>query len=122
MCIRDRWSTSFARYLYPVITHLPLVILQMCIRDITLASYDPKAGDLEFSNVLRQSIQLAGIMVGRGIIADPALFREARGGAPAAWEELRGYLDDLYHCLLYTSTICWASPWSCTRRCSPWPA
>ena len=22
-----RWSTSFARYLYPVITHLPLVIL-----------------------------------------------------------------------------------------------
>ena len=28
---------------------------------LTLASYDPKAGDLEISNVLRQSIQLAGI-------------------------------------------------------------
>lgn len=41
--------------------------------------------------------QLSGIMVGRGIIADPALFRMARGGAPAAREELRGYLDDLYH-------------------------
>ena len=41
--------------------------------------------------------QLSGIMVGRGIIADPALFREARGGAPAAREELRGYLDNLYH-------------------------
>ena len=41
--------------------------------------------------------QLSGIMVGRGIIADPALFRKARGGAPAAREELRGYLDDLYH-------------------------
>ena len=41
--------------------------------------------------------QLSGSMVGRGIIADPALFREARGGAPAAREELRGYLDDLYH-------------------------
>ena len=41
--------------------------------------------------------QLSGIMVGRGIIADPALFRVARGGAPAAREELRGYLDDLYH-------------------------
>ena len=38
----------------------------------------------------------SGIMVGRGIIADPALFREARGGAPAAREELRGYLDDRY--------------------------
>lgn len=44
-----------------------------------------------------QYSQLSGIMVGRGIIADPALFRVARGGAPAAREELRGYLDDLYH-------------------------
>ena len=40
---------------------------------------------------------LSGIMVGRGLIADPALFRQARGGAPATKEELRGYLEDLYH-------------------------
>lgn len=40
---------------------------------------------------------LSGIMVGRGIIADPALFRRAMGGAPASKEELRGYLDDLFH-------------------------
>ena len=40
---------------------------------------------------------LSGIMVGRGLIADPALFRRARGGAPATKEELRGYLTDLYH-------------------------
>lgn len=36
------------------------------------------------------------IMVGRGIIADPALFRQALGGPAATKEELRGYLDDLY--------------------------
>ena len=36
------------------------------------------------------------LMVGRGIIADPALFRQALGGPAAAKEELRGYLDDLY--------------------------
>lgn len=41
--------------------------------------------------------QLSGIMVGRGLIADPALFRRARGGATASREELRGYCDDLYH-------------------------
>ena len=41
--------------------------------------------------------QLSGIMVGRGLIADPALFRRARGGAPASREELRGYCDDIYH-------------------------
>ena len=40
---------------------------------------------------------LSGIMVGRGLIADPALFRKARGGTPATKEELRGYLTDLYH-------------------------
>ena len=40
---------------------------------------------------------LSGIMVGRGLVADPALFRKARGDAPASREELRGYLDDLYH-------------------------
>ena len=40
---------------------------------------------------------LSGIMVGRGLIADPALFRRARGGTPATKEELRGYLTDLYH-------------------------
>lgn len=42
--------------------------------------------------------QLSGIMVGRGLIADPALVPgRARGGAPASREELRGYCDDLYH-------------------------
>ena len=40
---------------------------------------------------------LSGIMVGRGIIADPALLRKALGGADVSCEELRGYLGDLYH-------------------------
>ena len=40
---------------------------------------------------------LSGIMVGRGLIADPALLRQAVGGAPVRKEELRGYLDELYH-------------------------
>lgn len=40
---------------------------------------------------------LSGIMVGRGIIADPASHARAMSGAPASKEELRGYLDELYH-------------------------
>ena len=43
------------------------------------------------------SSQLSGSMIGRGFIADPALLRRARGGTGASREELRGYLDDLYH-------------------------
>ena len=39
---------------------------------------------------------LSGIMVGRGLIGDPALLRRAQGGLPASKEELRGYVDDLY--------------------------
>lgn len=39
---------------------------------------------------------LASAMVGRGLIADPALFRRARGGAPATREELRAFAAALY--------------------------
>ena len=41
--------------------------------------------------------ELSGIMVGRGLIADPALLRKAVGGSAASREELRGYHDELYH-------------------------
>ena len=57
-------------------------------------------GDVTTPEQLRQLEQqfpgLSGVMVGRGIIADPALLRVARGGAPASREELQGYLDQLY--------------------------
>ena len=39
---------------------------------------------------------LSGLMAGRGLIADPALFRRARGGPPASRQELQGYMNDLY--------------------------
>lgn len=37
------------------------------------------------------------IMLGRGVIADPALIRELKGGSPASKEELREFHDRLYH-------------------------
>ena len=51
----------------------------------------------ELHALATQFPQLSGIMIGRGFIADPALLRRARGGTGASREELRGYLDDLYH-------------------------
>lgn len=39
---------------------------------------------------------LSALMAGRGLIADPALFRRAKGGPPASKEELQGYLAELY--------------------------
>lgn len=39
---------------------------------------------------------LQGLMMGQGLIADPALARKARGGQPAGREELRAFHDELY--------------------------
>ncbi len=39
---------------------------------------------------------LAGIMVGRGLIADPALFRKLRGGKPASVQEIDAFTRELF--------------------------
>ena len=36
------------------------------------------------------------VMIGRGLLADPALARRIRGGAEAGWEELRAWYTALY--------------------------
>ena len=38
---------------------------------------------------------LAGVMAGRGLVADPALFRRCRGGSAATAAEMRRYHDML---------------------------
>lgn len=69
---------------------LPACTMPVCYNgDVTTAA-DLHALEAQFP-------ALSGIMVGRGLIADPALLRRARGGAAASRKELRGYLDDLYH-------------------------
>ena len=40
--------------------------------------------------------QVGRVMVGRGIIANPALIRQLQGGAPASAQELRAFHDRLY--------------------------
>lgn len=69
---------------------LPQCKMPVCYNgDLTTAA--------QLHEIAAQFPDLSGIMVGRGVIADPALLRVALGGAPASKEELRGYLDDLYH-------------------------
>lgn len=70
--------------------YLPHCRMPVCYNGDITTPAQLKALEAEFPN-------LSGIMVGRGIIADPALLRQAVGGAPASKEELRGYLDELYH-------------------------
>lgn len=57
-------------------------------------------GDLctldDFQTLTARFPQVDTVMVGRGLIADPALFRKAHGGAPATREELQAFTAALY--------------------------
>jgi tRNA-dihydrouridine synthase len=50
----------------------------------------------EWDAFAAQNPRLEAVMVGRGIVADPALLRKAHGGAPADKAELRAFMDALY--------------------------
>ena len=56
-------------------------------------------GDLtapeDVKELLRQYPGLAGVMIGRGLLANPSLARELAGGEPFSAEELRRYHDTL---------------------------
>ena len=57
-------------------------------------------GDLrtieEVESLRREIPDLEALMIGRGAVADPALLRKLRGGAPATREELMAFTKDLY--------------------------
>lgn len=46
--------------------------------------------------------QTAGLMFGRGLLTNPALLREWRGGAPLTLEDLSGFHDALYYAYMKT--------------------
>lgn len=57
-------------------------------------------GDLQtvraVESFAEQYPEAGAVMIGRGAVADPALFRKLRGGPPASREELRGFTQELY--------------------------
>ena len=57
-------------------------------------------GDLrtveEVESLRREIPDLNALMIGRGAVADPALLRKLRGGAPATREELMAFTRELY--------------------------
>ena len=73
---------AFARY-------LPACDMPVCYNGDVTSVEDLRAVEAAFPT-------LSSVMVGRGLIADPALLRRAVGGAPASREELRAYHDGLY--------------------------
>ena len=58
------------------------------------------AGD--YTELITRFPECPAVMIGRGLIANPALAREIRGGAPLEKEELRRYHDSLYAALRQT--------------------
>lgn len=72
------------------VAYLPACTAPVCYNGDVTTVDDLRALEAAFPG-------LSGIMVGRGLIADPALLRKAVGGPAASREELRGYHDELYH-------------------------
>ena len=52
--------------------------------------------DNDYESVIGRFPTLAGVMVGRGLIADPALFRKLRGGKSATAEEINQFTQELF--------------------------
>ena len=56
----------------------------------------------DYTELITRFPECPAVMIGRGLIANPALAREIRGGAPLEKEELRRYHDSLYAALRQT--------------------
>lgn len=64
--------------------------LPLCYNGDIFTAADLRAFTEAFPTVRR-------VMLGRGIVANPALAREIKGGAPLAADELRAFHDALFH-------------------------
>ncbi len=61
----------------------------------------------DFDSIVSECPDISGVMIGRGGIKNPALFREIRGGAPLSKEEIFAFSDLLlerYHEILKSET------------------
>lgn len=68
---------------------LPMCRLQVCYNGDIMVPADAERLKADFPAV-------EAVMLGRGLIADPALARKIRGGAPASREELQQFTERLY--------------------------
>lgn len=50
--------------------------------------------------LLRDYPRVQSLMLGQGLLRNPALIRQAKGGPPPTVEELRAFHDELYHSYL----------------------
>ena len=51
----------------------------------------------DYESITAHFPSLESVMIGRGLLADPALVRRIKGGAPADKAELRSYIDEIYN-------------------------
>lgn len=80
-------------------SHLPKFTLSVCYNgDLST--------DVQCREFCEQFPGVASVMLGRGLIGDPALARKASGGAPADIESLQGFHNELFesYCTAFQSS------------------
>ena len=82
--------------MYTGTPHKDVFAAAMAVKEFPICYNGDIFRKADYDQLMQQFPNLDRIMIGRGLLQNPALAREIQGGAPLSKEEVRAYHDELY--------------------------
>ncbi len=82
--------------MYKGTPHKEIFAAAMAVKEFPVCYNGDIFSKADYEQLVQQFPKLDRIMIGRGLLQNPALAREIQGGAPLTKEEVRAYHDELY--------------------------
>ena len=82
--------------MYTGTPHKDVFAAAMAVKEFPICYNGDIFRKTDYDQLMQQFPNLDRIMIGRGLLQNPALAREIQGGAPLSKEEVRAYHDELY--------------------------
>lgn len=82
--------------MYTGTPHKDIFEAAMAVKEFPVCYNGDIFSKADYEQLVQQFSTLDRIMIGRGLLQNPALAREIQGGAPLTKEEVRAYHDELY--------------------------
>lgn len=82
--------------MYTGTPHKDIFEAAMAVKEFPVCYNGDIFSKADYEQLVQQFPTLDRIMIGRGLLQNPALAREIQGGAPLTKEEVRAYHDELY--------------------------
>ena len=82
--------------MYTGTPHKDIFEAAMAVKEFPVCYNGDIFSKADYEQLVQQFLTLDRIMIGRGLLQNPALAREIQGGAPLTKEEVRAYHDELY--------------------------